>query len=155
MQSFRGGIRSKIVHFKLATRLCSFETNDGVVAVANLCGKSFDSSIRKFTSRSSLPLQSKFGSQAEFFTPSGSLLDRSSRSGLFQWTAAMPTFPSRCITTTVNPSSASQDSSAAPVSDLAPRIKFKRLDKTSKHIMQACFILSTVGINSNTFQVFH
>ena len=41
--------------------------------------------------------------------------------------------------------SASQDSSAC-VSDVAARIKFKRLDKTAKHIMQACILILDIGI---------
>uniref|UniRef100_A0A7N2MMP6 Ribosomal protein L19 n=1 Tax=Quercus lobata TaxID=97700 RepID=A0A7N2MMP6_QUELO len=68
--------------------------------------------------------------------PSVSVLCRSSRAGLFQWAAALPRFTSRGITTFGNPvESVSQDYSSS-VSDLAPRIKFKRLDKTAKNIMQ-------------------
>ena len=49
----------------------------------------------------------------------------------------LPPFTSRCITTVENTvESASQDSSAS-IPDVTPRIKFKRLDKTAKHIMQA------------------
>ena len=70
--------------------------------------------------------------------PSVSVSCRSSRAGLFQWAAVLPRFTSRGITTFGNPvESVSQDYSSS-VSDLAPRIKFKRLDKTAKNIMQAC-----------------
>ncbi|KAH7544707.1 hypothetical protein FEM48_Zijuj01G0014800 [Ziziphus jujuba var. spinosa] len=49
----------------------------------------------------------------------------------------LPPFPSRCITTVGNSvESASKDTSAS-ISDVPPRIKFKRLDKTARHIMQA------------------
>ncbi|XP_060671424.1 large ribosomal subunit protein bL19c isoform X2 [Ziziphus jujuba] len=48
----------------------------------------------------------------------------------------LPPFPSRCITTVGNSvESASKDTSAS-ISDVPPRIKFKRLDKTARHIMQ-------------------
>nr|XP_023900433.1 uncharacterized protein LOC112012282 [Quercus suber]XP_023900434.1 uncharacterized protein LOC112012282 [Quercus suber]XP_023900435.1 uncharacterized protein LOC112012282 [Quercus suber]XP_023900436.1 uncharacterized protein LOC112012282 [Quercus suber]XP_023900437.1 uncharacterized protein LOC112012282 [Quercus suber]POE50772.1 50s ribosomal protein l19, chloroplastic [Quercus suber] len=61
---------------------------------------------------------------------------QSSRAGLFQWAAGLPRFTSRGITTFGNPvESVSQDYSSS-VSDLAPRVKFKRLDKTAKNIMQ-------------------
>lgn len=89
--------------------------------------------------------QSRFGSEAELLTLSGPQLYRGSRPALFQLTGAITTFPSRHMTTTVNSISASQDSTA-PDSDLPPRIKFKRLDKTARHIMQACIILSNVRI---------
>lgn len=35
-----------------------------------------------------------------------------------------------------NPAEASSEDSTAPVADVPPRIKFKRLDKTARHIMQ-------------------
>lgn len=35
-----------------------------------------------------------------------------------------------------NPAEASSEDSSAPVADVPPRIKFKRLDKTARHIMQ-------------------
>lgn len=51
------------------------------------------------------------------------------------WAAVVPTFQSRCIATLGNSGeSVSQDTD--PVSDIAPRIKFKRLDKTARNIMQ-------------------
>ncbi|XP_028800293.1 50S ribosomal protein L19-2, chloroplastic-like [Neltuma alba] len=59
-----------------------------------------------------------------------------SRSSLFHQAAAFaPHFSSRFMSTQINSVESSQDSSA-PVSDVPPRIKFKRLDKTAKHIMQ-------------------
>lgn len=88
--------------------------------------------------------QIRIGSQAVPPTPSNNGLPsvsvscRSSRAGLFQWAAVLPRFTCRGITTFGNPvESVSQDYSSS-VSDLAPRLKFKRLDKTAKNIMQAC-----------------
>jgi hypothetical protein len=102
--------------------------------------------------------QTRISSQAETSTasnngiPSVSVACRSSRPDLFQWAAVMPPFTRRCISTAENlVESASQDSSAC-VSDVAPRIKFKRLDKTAKHIMQACILtLVLLEINNNFF----
>lgn len=42
----------------------------------------------------------------------------------------------RSMTTVGNPAEASSEDSSAPVADVPPRIKFKRLDKTARHIMQ-------------------
>lgn len=69
--------------------------------------------------------------------PSASMLLRCHSSQLFKRTAVLPPFSSRCITTVGNSvESASQDASA-PISDVTPRIKFKRPDKTARHILQA------------------
>ncbi|KAL3347453.1 hypothetical protein AABB24_021230 [Solanum stoloniferum] len=55
------------------------------------------------------------------------------RSCLSQYNAAVPSFPRRFITTgATSVSVVSEDASALAT----PRIKFKRLDKTAKHIMQ-------------------
>nr|POE78278.1 50s ribosomal protein l19, chloroplastic [Quercus suber] len=87
-------------------------------------------------------LQTRIGSQAAMATPTNngmpsvSVSSRSSRPVLLHWAAVLPPFSSRCITTVENTvESASQDSSAS-IPDVTPRIKFKRLDKTAKHIMQ-------------------
>ncbi|XP_024173945.1 50S ribosomal protein L19, chloroplastic-like [Rosa chinensis] len=84
----------------------------------------------------SWPAFAKTGSQTETLTCSSSaLLIRSPQPGLLQWAAVSPPFPSRCITTVGNTvESATQDSTTEL--DAPPRIKFKRLDKTAKHIMQ-------------------
>ncbi|KAI9075606.1 hypothetical protein K1719_042406 [Acacia pycnantha] len=58
------------------------------------------------------------------------------RSSSFHQAAALaPHFPSRFMSTQISSVESSQDSST-PVSEVPPRIKFKRLDKTAKHIMQ-------------------
>ncbi|CAK9140763.1 unnamed protein product [Ilex paraguariensis] len=55
---------------------------------------------------------------------------------VFQFSTRLPTCPSRCITTTgYSVESISQDTSSS-MSDVVPRLKFKRLDKTARHIMQ-------------------
>jgi large subunit ribosomal protein L19 len=96
--------------------------------------------------------QTRIGSQAETSTASSngilsvSVGCRSSRPDLFQRAAVTPPFICRCFSMAENlVESASQDSSAC-VSDVAPRIKFKRLDKTAKHIMQACILILDIGI---------
>ncbi|KAK9273093.1 hypothetical protein L1049_017900 [Liquidambar formosana] len=87
--------------------------------------------------------QKKFGSQSELLTssikngvPSVSMLQRGPRPGLCQCAAVVPTFPHRSMTTMGNPVESVPQDSSASIADIAPRIKFKRLDKTAKHIMQ-------------------
>ncbi|OVA20584.1 Ribosomal protein L19 [Macleaya cordata] len=52
--------------------------------------------------------------------------------GLSKWGAVGPAFSTRSITTMGH----AEEPIPASVTDVAPRIKFKRLDKTAKHIMQ-------------------
>lgn len=94
--------------------------------------------------------QAKTGSQTETLTcSSNATLFKSPRPGLFRWAAGSPPFPSRCKTTVGNNvESATQDSTISE-SDVPPRIKFKRLDKTAKHIMQACIYLLAFMIRDN------
>ena len=49
----------------------------------------------------------------------------------------VPHFRSRFMSTETNSVDSSEDSSL-PEPEFPPRIKFKRLDKTARHIMQAC-----------------
>ncbi|XP_031278406.1 50S ribosomal protein L19-1, chloroplastic-like isoform X2 [Pistacia vera] len=122
MQAFRGSIRLVQRH--------NFTKG---FASSNFMGHPFDSlknsflrSLHEFASCS----QVKFCSQTESLT-SLNYYGRSTRAGLFQQGIMESTFASRCLTTMGNSdASASQDFSAAP------RIKFKRLDKTARHIMQ-------------------
>ncbi|KAF3452745.1 hypothetical protein FNV43_RR03178 [Rhamnella rubrinervis] len=68
--------------------------------------------------------------------PSVSMLVGCYSPQLFKHAAMLPPFSRRCITTVGNSvESASRDASS-PISDVAPRIKFKRPDKTCRHIMQ-------------------
>nr|POE78275.1 50s ribosomal protein l19, chloroplastic [Quercus suber] len=110
----------------------------------NLYGGASDCSIGFSNARflGSLSKFTRISSQAAMATPfnngmpSVSVSSRSSRPVLLHWAAVLPPFSSRCITTVENTvESASQDSSAS-IPDVTPRIKFKRLDKTAKHIMQ-------------------
>ncbi|GAB2269339.1 hypothetical protein Dimus_004259 [Dionaea muscipula] len=45
-------------------------------------------------------------------------------------------FSQRCFTTVVNPVESVSQNSSTPTADTPPRIKFKRLDKTARNIMQ-------------------
>ncbi|KAL6972583.1 hypothetical protein U1Q18_026756 [Sarracenia purpurea var. burkii] len=49
---------------------------------------------------------------------------------------AMQTLPCRCITTMNDSGDSVAQDATDSVSNVTPRIKFKRLDKTAKHIMQ-------------------
>lgn len=64
---------------------------------------------------------------------------RSSGLGLYQQAGGVvPPFASRFMSTeATSVDSSSQDSSMLEP-EVPPRIKFKRLDKTARHIMQAC-----------------
>ena len=60
-----------------------------------------------------------------------------SRLGLFQQMAPVPSLTSRFMSTQTNSVESSNQDSSTPDLDVPQRIKFKRLDKTAKHIMQA------------------
>lgn len=91
----------------------------------------FTQSVRKFTSSS--PMASGVNSNGKL--PS-SLLFRSTLTSTSQHVAVTGGFSKRCITTAVNPLKSESNGSAAPVENVPPRIKFKRLDKTAGHIMK-------------------
>ncbi|RXH77711.1 hypothetical protein DVH24_039682 [Malus domestica] len=108
-------------------------------------------SVSKFSYRSSAPVflmlvvlfyQTTTSSQTVAPASScNSNLFKSARLSSFRCAAVSTPFPSRCIATGGNfVQSATQDSGMS-VSDVAPCIKFKRLDKTAHHIMQACVYL--------------
>lgn len=69
---------------------------------------------------------------------------QSSRPHFFQLAEIAAPFSSRGIATTSSMGSALLGSPAVD-SVIPPRIKFKRLDKTSRHIMQVFTFLSIVG----------
>lgn len=54
-----------------------------------------------------------------------------------QWAAVTPNIAGRCITTTSSSSDSVSRHASTPDTEIAPRIKFKRLDKTARNIMQA------------------
>lgn len=140
MQSLCGSIglirRVRISNSKLVDIKFSSE----VAGISNGCSMGYLSRfLRKISTRSPFP-STNCAFQTELLASSNNngiplvpLLQRSPRSSSFQCAAVVPTFRSRSMTTM--DSSLPQDSSAS-VTDIAPRIKFKRLDKTAKHIMQ-------------------
>ncbi|KAF5443407.1 hypothetical protein F2P56_035965 [Juglans regia] len=139
MQSLRGCIRLVRRQGLDSLNNVDFKSNGSRFAGAKFHGSLVGSSS-KFTYRPALAY-TRIGSQAEKSTPPNNGMPLvstsciSSRLGLYQSGGLIPSFRSRCISTVENlVESASQDS--ASVSDVAPRIKFKRLDKTAKHIMQ-------------------
>ncbi|KAI6682803.1 hypothetical protein NL676_028716 [Syzygium grande] len=52
------------------------------------------------------------------------------------WASALPSFFSRCITTAGDSVKAPLQDSSVHLTDMPPRIKFKRLDKTARNIMK-------------------
>ena len=66
------------------------------------------------------------------------------RIGLFQRPTLLPSFTYRSMSSQVNLAESSPQDSSTPIIDVPQCIKFKRLDKTAMHIMQASdnFILS-------------
>ncbi|KAE8076952.1 hypothetical protein FH972_015569 [Carpinus fangiana] len=145
MQALRGSIR--LVRRQSISNLSGVDSKSNIScsAAAKFHGSSIGS-LSKFLYRPAVSY-TRIGSQTETSTASSngilsvSVACRSSRPDLFQRAAVMPPFICRCFSTAENlVESASQDSSAC-VSDVAPHIKFKRLDKTAKHIMQACILI--------------
>ncbi|XP_044491530.1 50S ribosomal protein L19-2, chloroplastic-like isoform X2 [Mangifera indica] len=121
MLSFRGSIQLVQRHY------CTANTSSLITRF--LSSKSTGHLLERLPQGLPSPSQVNFGSQTESST-SVNYYGRSTSAGMFQ------PFASRCISTVGNSvASASQYSSAA-VPNVAPRIKFKRLDKTARHIMQ-------------------
>lgn len=95
--------------------------------------------ISRFSTGAPSMFHAELGSQMELTSstcngmPVASLLFKSFRPEAFQWTIGVPNIFRKCLSTIADP--APQDSSDT-VSDIAPRIKFKRPDKTAGHIMQ-------------------
>lgn len=94
--------------------------------------------------------QVKYGYQTESWGSSNYYI-RTSGPGLFPPAIMEPHFANRCISTSESSVESASYHPAAASSDLAPRIKFKRLDKTARHIMQACrhLVLILLQINMN------
>lgn len=55
----------------------------------------------------------------------------------------------RRFTTAVNPAASTTQDSTAPEVDVPTRIKFKRLDKTARHIMQVYLLLLYISFPRN------
>ncbi|CAK7357310.1 unnamed protein product [Dovyalis caffra] len=82
-----------------------------------------------------LLIHPKYGSQTEMVRVLNGN-GRNCRMNLSGWAAKGPNFPSRSMATVGNSAESSSEDSSAPIADVLPRIKFKRLDKTARHIMQ-------------------
>ncbi|KAI9173359.1 hypothetical protein LWI28_000219 [Acer negundo] len=135
MQSFRGGLRLVQRHTFTGSKISS--QSNGVVS-SDFFGQSSDS-LKNYLSRSLHVFASR--SQAKFDSQTGLLTSvcyngTSNKPCLFQSAIMKPHFCSRCMTTVGNPVESTSHDTPAAVSDVAPRIKFKRLDKTARHIMQ-------------------
>lgn len=65
-----------------------------------------------------------------------SLLHSGPKPGLFHQSMALQTLSRRCMSTTDNSADSDAQEASSSVSGVPPRIKFKRLDKTARHIMQ-------------------
>ncbi|KAF5201227.1 50S ribosomal protein L19 [Thalictrum thalictroides] len=65
-----------------------------------------------------------------------SLICKTPGSELFKLGMCRPSLFTRCITTNGQSSESISKDTSASIPDIAPRIKFKRLDKTARHIMQ-------------------
>ena len=64
--------------------------------------------------------------------------------GHFHPSTPLQILSGRCITTTNNSGDSVAQDATDKVCDVAPHIKFKRLDKTAKHIMQACIFITLI-----------
>lgn len=81
-----------------------------------------------------------------------SLSSLNQRPSLLQMAAMMPHFPRRGIATEGHSVETPSPSSGLPV-DPPARIKFKRLDKTAKHIMQVHICLLECGVETLEFSL--
>ncbi|XP_057950683.1 large ribosomal subunit protein bL19cz-like [Malania oleifera] len=134
MQSFRGSIRLLRRHRVNTSQIGQFNCTRDFLSYS-------DSGLS--TSKASLSVSDGIsaancvGFIPNFAIRSLSAVARESfRPGWFQWTAVVPNLSSRHLSTMGNPVESVLQDSSASISDVAPRIKFKRLSKTAKHIMQ-------------------
>ncbi|XWS51306.1 hypothetical protein CRYUN_Cryun12cG0165600 [Craigia yunnanensis] len=139
MQSFIGGsIRLSqrqgfyswsSAHFKATTRAYLATHNSSSIIHGS------NNSINSSKNHLLQSLGTKFGSQRKELMFPGSC-GGCPIPGLSPLAAMMSTSSSRSITTAASPTLDSSES----VSDVPPRIKFKRLDKTARHIMQESIV---------------
>ncbi|EOY22267.1 Ribosomal protein L19 family protein isoform 3 [Theobroma cacao] len=134
MQSFIGGsIRLGQRHGFYSWSGAHFKANRAYLATNNSSSLIHGSNNSINSSRNHLlqSLGTRLGSQTkELMLPGCS--GGCSMPGLSQLAAMMSTCSSRSMTTAASPTPDSSQS----VTDVPPRIKFKRLDKTAKHILQ-------------------
>ncbi|XP_044484752.1 50S ribosomal protein L19-like isoform X2 [Mangifera indica] len=127
MQAFRGSIQLVRRHNFTKGFVSSKYTGDPLDSLKN----SFLRSLHEFSTCSLV----KFCSQTETLA-SLNYYGRRARAGLFQQGIMESPFTSRCIMTTGNSVPSNSQDVSADLSNVAPRIKFKRLDKTARHIMK-------------------
>ncbi|GAV65140.1 Ribosomal_L19 domain-containing protein [Cephalotus follicularis] len=134
MQSLYVRIRlvSKNVHFQSTRALSCLGPNYLASKVDSPSKNHLFHLLHKFASRSPLPSQAKFVSERESSIASNGNIT-ASRPGFFQ---VVPPYSRRSITTVGNSVQSAAPDSTASVLDVPPRIKFKRLDKTARNIMQ-------------------
>ncbi|XP_024970617.1 uncharacterized protein LOC112509736 [Cynara cardunculus var. scolymus] len=136
MQSFCGRIRlltktaiKSPPSFDLpSSRVCSSEPND-FLHFSRLFPSFFET--KNYGSLRELPA-SRIGTGV----PSVASAYRESRPGFFSRTQLVPHLTTRGITTSDDSQKSNPQDASASVTGVAPRIKFKRLDKTARHIMQ-------------------
>ncbi|KAJ9140253.1 hypothetical protein P3X46_030924 [Hevea brasiliensis] len=149
MYSFCGSLirrqSSRIVHFKFARASLAISSgnihglsslaSDSSVLDENPASKNhLFRSFHQLASRSSV-MSTKVGSAADTLTLFNGI-GTSSRLNLSLRTAVGSTIPSRTMTTAGKSVESASKVPSEPITDDAPRIKFKRLDKTARHIMQ-------------------
>ncbi|XP_021733473.1 uncharacterized protein LOC110700266 [Chenopodium quinoa] len=98
------------------------------------------SNIRSFGSLSSIVSGRELGhecaSKHGFAAPSFAFFSRSAKFGAIQEGAFSERFFHRCFSTAGTPAASITQDTTAPETDVPARIKFKRLDKTARHMMQ-------------------
>lgn len=111
-----------------STRVCSSEPND-FLHLSRLLPSFF--STKNYGSLRELP-----ASRTSTGIPSVASAYRESRTGLFLRAQLVPHLTTRGITTLDDSQKSDPQDASASATEVAPRIKFKRLDKTARHIMQ-------------------
>ncbi|CAL5390436.1 unnamed protein product [Camellia sinensis] len=144
--------KEKFFYFRAFLGVCNFESRGSVeerFKARHLHSEweqtvngLFYGSLRKFTSQLPLAL-TKPSIKKDLLTSSNnggilsvSLVYRDPKPSPFHQSMALQTLSGRRITTVTNSADSIAQDAYASVSEVAPRIKFKRLDKTTKHIMQ-------------------
>ncbi|GAB4851636.1 hypothetical protein Ancab_031038 [Ancistrocladus abbreviatus] len=137
---------SIIEHPQLTAMACNLSTFDGgnikkiVSTVIDSPDRHLLHELQKFSSLSSASSGIKVWPRCfpagGNNVPSSPFSNRSASVGAFQWASVTGDLQRRCFTTTVNHAEPVSQGSSSPIADVAPRIKFKRLDKTARHIMQ-------------------
>uniref|UniRef100_A0A7C9CUS1 Uncharacterized protein n=1 Tax=Opuntia streptacantha TaxID=393608 RepID=A0A7C9CUS1_OPUST len=118
-------------------KLGNFVANNSAFGSSN--GHSF-CSIRNFGSLVSIASGKRVGCDSAsthgFGVPSLTLINGDAKFTTIHWPFASATSPRRCFTTATSAVESPSNDATAPGTDTPPRLKFKRLDKTARHIMQ-------------------